>query len=222
MRADLSAFGNCARSNIKFWGMGKSALNMKSIFTPPRLKESQRWNGLKIGLLGGSFNPAHEGHLHIAQLAIAKLGLDFVWWLVTPQNPLKKFKGMAPYQERFESVEKIIAGRPRMMATHLENELGTTYTYETVRHLKQAFPKTDFTFICGMDNALIFHKWDRWKPLARLLPIAFIARPPAASLVRNCPIRMVHSPDLYWLKTTRMLDISSTQIRNSSKIKKIA
>lgn len=194
----------------------------KSILSPPTLMDSSRWNGLRIGLLGGSFNPAHKGHRHIARLAMAKHKLDFVWWLVTPQNPLKDKKDMASYEIRFASVEDLIAGHPHMMATHLETRLGTNYTFETVRHLLRHYPRTNFTFICGMDNALIFHRWDRWRALAKLIPIVFIARPPAGMLIRNCPARMIKSPNISFLQTTKMLDISSTQIRNYNKIKKIA
>jgi nicotinate-nucleotide adenylyltransferase len=199
-------------------------------FTPPHVFDSARWRGKRIGLLGGSFNPAHHGHLHIAKMAMAKLGLDFVWWLVTPQNPMKSRTDMAPYEERFRSVQTIIGRNPGMMATHLEAQLGTTYTFETVNRLKTLFPQTEFVFICGHDNALIFHKWDRWKTLANLIPIVFIARPPATRLVQNCPIRMLKpqkfpmgrktpllSGHVYWLKMTRMIDISSTEIRNKTK-----
>lgn len=201
-------------------------------FAPPHLNDTSRWNGMRIGLLGGSFNPAHEGHLHIARLAMAKFDLDFVWWLVTPQNPLKDKKSTAPYSARFASVQSITASHPKMLATNLEQELGTTYTYETVQGLKKAFPKTDFLFICGMDNALIFHKWGRWQELTQLLPIAFVARPPASALVRNCPVRMLGNmnggqprgrqtdltiPKIYWLQATRMIDLSSTKIRNDNK-----
>ena len=188
-----------------------------SKLTSPTLNDGNRWKGMKVGLLGGSFNPAHAGHKHIARLAMAEYGLDFVWWLVTPQNPLKDKSVTAPYAVRFASVEDIIAGHPRMMATHLEEELGTTYTYDTVKGLIRHFPQTDFLFICGMDNAMIFHKWDRWKDLAKLIPIAFIARPPAGGLVRNCPIRMLGNKNVSWLQNTKMLDISSTKIRKSSK-----
>jgi len=205
-------------------------MSEQSTFTPPHLQDSVRWRGQRIGLLGGSFNPAHHGHLHIAKMAKAKLGLDFVWWLITPQNPLKTRADMAPYEDRFKSVETMIAKTPSMMATHLEAQLGTTYTYETVKQLQSHFPQTDFVFICGHDNALIFHKWDRWKALADLIPIVFIARPPATRLVQNCPIRMLKSlkfpkgrktplipGSVYWLKMTRMIDISSTEIRNKTK-----
>ncbi len=188
-----------------------------SILTPPTLKDGNRWSGLRIGLLGGSFNPAHKGHMHIARLALATLNLDFIWWLVTPQNPLKEEKGTAPYDVRFASVEKIIAGHPKMMATHLEQKLGTNYTYDTVRKLLHTYPRTDFTFLCGMDNAMIFHRWDRWQALANMIPVAFIARPPAEELVRNCPVRMTKNANIRWLTATKMVDISSTQIRNSIK-----
>lgn len=197
--------------------------------TPPHLKDGQRWQGQRIGLLGGSFNPPHAGHLNIARIARARFGLDFVWWLVTPQNPLKDKKDIAPYDERFTKVENIIAGNPAMMATHLEREIGSRYSYETVRALKKAFPHTDFLWICGMDNARIFHKWDRWLDLLELIPMTFIARPPAGGLVQNCPVRMapvphhhqaggavtnLKKPGIYWLTATKMIDLSSTRIRN--------
>ena len=209
-------------------------MNMKTDhhnFTPPTLKDAHRWNGMRIGLLGGSFNPPHEGHMHIARMARAKFGLDFVWWIVTPQNPLKKRTGMAPYAERYANVENMLRGFPRQMATHLEADLGTNYTYQTIRGLKKAFPKTDFLFICGMDNAHIFHKWDKWQRILEMIPITFIARPPATNLVKGCPIRLLDNishwhgafgrktnlkqPGIYWLEGNKMLDISSTEIRKN-------
>jgi nicotinate-nucleotide adenylyltransferase len=192
---------------------------MSPILNPPALKDGALWAGKKIGLLGGSFNPAHKGHKHIALLALENYGLDAVWWLVTPQNPLKDTVDMAPYDERFASVEKIIDRHPDMVATHLERELGTRYTYETVRGLKQHFPDTEFMFICGMDNALIFHKWDRWQDLLDLIPITFIDRPGAVEVVDNSPLKQVTHPHLHWLHGREMMDISSTQIRNMNKNK---
>lgn len=129
---------------------------------------------------------------------------------------------MAPYEVRFASAQEIINGHPRMMAAHLESELNTTFTYDTVRGLLKSFPHTEFMFICGMDNALIFHRWDRWRELAAMIPIVFIARPPAGMLIRNCPVRMLGHTNIHFLQTTKMMDISSTQIRNSSQNKKIA
>lgn len=187
----------------------------------PKLADGARYAGKKIGLLGGSFNPAHIGHKHIAQLALDHYRLDAVWWLVTPQNPLKDTDDMAPYATRFASVEEIVAQHPHMVATHLERDLGTTYTYETVKALKKHFPETDFLFICGMDNALIFHKWDRWQDLLDLIPFTFIDRPGSVEVVGDCPLKQVSHPHLHWLHGEEMIDISSTQIRNSNKNNKM-
>lgn len=126
---------------------------------------------------------------------------------------------MAAYDERFASAEKIIDGHPQMAATHLERNLGTTYTYETVVGLKKAFPDTDFMFICGMDNALIFHKWDRWRDLLDIIPITFIDRPGAVDVVDDSLLKTVDHPNLLWLHGKEMMDISSTQIRNARKNK---
>ncbi len=199
--------------------------------TPPILKESQRWRGLRIGLFGGSFNPVHEGHLHVARLARVKFDLDFVWWLVTPQNPLKESKITKPYEQRFNKVDDYLKSFPRQMPTHLEKELNTDYSYQTISGLKNAFPHTNFIWICGMDNAHIFHKWDHWQSIVETMPIAFIARPPASDLVKSCPLRMTSNlshryatlgrqtdlkePAIYWLTGGKMLDISSTDIRNN-------
>lgn len=200
--------------------------------SPPHLKDGMRWRGMRIGLLGGSFNPPHAGHTHIARLAQARFGLDFVWWLVTPQNPLKETKDTADYAQRFAQVEAITAPYPTHMATHLEREIGSRYTYESVSALKHAFPQTDFLWICGMDNARIFHRWDRWQELLALIPMTFIARPPARSLVQNCPLRQyavphyhrtqgrqtdLSQPGVYWLASSKMVDLSSTKIRNNIK-----
>ncbi|MEM7618366.1 MAG: nicotinate (nicotinamide) nucleotide adenylyltransferase [Pseudomonadota bacterium] len=204
------------------------------MFTPPTLLERHRWDGMRIGLLGGSFNPPHIGHLHIARLARAKFNLDFVWWIVTPQNPLKDKKGMAPYKERFKLVDEMLKQSPRQIATHLEAEFGTEYTHETIEQLRRHFPKTEFVWICGMDNAHIFHKWDEWRKILHMMPICFIARPPADNLVRVSPLRQyqkiphyfktkgpktnLKKNGVYWLKSNKMLDISSTKIRNKNKL----
>ena len=203
---------------------------IKTPLSPPTLREKHRWDGLRIGLLGGSFNPPHAGHLHIARLAQAKFGLDFVWWVVTPQNPLKENSDIRPYDKRFRAVEDMLKQHPRQMPTHIESELATTYTYQTVESLRYHFPYTDFIWICGMDNALIFHKWDQWQYMLSLIPICFIARPPAGQLVKGCALRQyrkiphyystmgrrtdLKKKGIYWLKANKMLDISSTSIRN--------
>ena len=188
----------------------------------PGLNDGSLYADKKIGLLGGSFNPAHKGHRHIALLALEHYGLDAVWWLVTPQNPLKDTDDMAAYNERFASVERIINGHPQMVATHLERDLGTTYTYETIKALKEHFLQTDFLFICGMDNALIFHKWDSWRELLDLIPFTFIDRPGSIEIVADCPLKQIDHPNLLWLHGEEMMDISSTQIRKSLKNNTIA
>lgn len=199
---------------------------------PPHLGDKARWRGMRIGLLGGSFNPPHNGHMHIAKIARARFGLDAVWWLVTPHNPLKDKNIIAPYDERFSAVEKMTARDPAMMATHLERDLGGAYTYETVRRLRDEFPQTEFLWICGMDNALIFHKWERWRDLLNLVPMTFIARPATRGLIKSCPLRQADvphhfgtrgrgtnltPPGIFWLTSTRMMDVSSTKIRNKNK-----
>ena len=196
-------------------------------FTPPSLHDSHRWKGMRIGLLGGSFNPPHEGHMNIARLARTKFGLDFVWWIVTPQNPLKNPKNSTPYDKRFAQVEAITAHSPKQIATHLERDFKTHYTYQTIQKLKHRFSNTDFIWICGMDNALMFHQWDQWQEITQQIPMVFIARPPAHNLVKNCPLRQLNTvphrhetdgvktdlktPCIYWLRGTKMLDISSTK-----------
>ncbi len=202
-----------------------------SKLTPPTLKDAHRWRGLRVGLFGGSFNPPHAGHIHVARLAKIKFGLDFVWWIVTPQNPLKSTNQTRPYEERYANVEKMLASYPKQLPTHLELELGSNYTYETVSALKDVFPQTDFIWVCGMDNAHIFHKWDRWQDIIKTMPVSFIARPPATDLVKSCPLRMttnithkfdtlghktnLKEPAIYWLSSNKMLDISSTDIRKN-------
>jgi nicotinate-nucleotide adenylyltransferase len=203
---------------------------MCSSFTPPTLKDPQRWRGMRVGLLGGSFNPPHKGHLHIARLAKAKFGLDVVWWIVTPQNPLKDKKDMKAYEWRHADVVKMLHRHPCQIPTHLEAEMGSEYTFETVVELRRHFPHTDFIWICGMDNAHIFHKWERWQEILELMPITFIARPPATGLVQKSPVRLIQdipqyhrtwgrktdlkSPGIYWLQGSKMINISSTEIRN--------
>ena len=198
--------------------------------SPPTLYDSSRWKGLKVGLLGGSFNPPHKGHYHIATLAMRKLDLDYVWWLVTPQSPLKSADGLLPFKERYGLVEDLIRHNPRFMASDLETKLRSRYTHETVQKLQERFSSTQFVWICGMDNAHIFHKWDRWKSLAASLPIVFIARPPSLGLIKNCPVRMLgpqskhcfldtmhtfskEKSRMYWMLDTKMVDMSSTYLR---------
>ena len=129
-----------------------------------------------IGLMGGSFNPAHGGHRSISLFAIDELDLDEFWWLVSPGNPLKAKKDMAPLSARLASA-KAQARRSSIKATAIERELGTVYTVDTLRKIIARYPKTRFIWIMGADNLLQFHHWRRWRDISRLMPIAVIARP---------------------------------------------
>jgi nicotinate-nucleotide adenylyltransferase len=133
-------------------------------------------DGLKIGLLGGSFNPAHEGHLHISTVAMKRLGLDYVWWLVAPQNPLKPVAGMAPLERR-HAVATATANHPRILVVNAEHTLSTRYTIDTLIALKKRFPQVHFVWLMGSDNLEGFHRWRRWQDVARLVPIAVVQRP---------------------------------------------
>ncbi len=131
----------------------------------------------RIGLLGGSFNPAHTGHRHISLHALRTLGLDEVWWLVSPGNPLKEAaKDMAPFDARLASAARL-ARRARIRVSDFEQRAGTRYTVDTVTALKRRFPKHDFIWLLGSDTLPNFHKWRDWRGLARELPIAVIPRP---------------------------------------------
>ena len=129
-----------------------------------------------IGLMGGSFNPAHGGHRAISLFAIDALDLDEFWWLVSPGNPLKPANDMAALPARLASA-KAQARRSPIKATAIERELGTVYTVDTLRKIIARYPKTRFIWIMGADNLLQFHHWKRWRDIARLMPIAVIARP---------------------------------------------
>lgn len=131
-----------------------------------------------VGLLGGSFNPAHDGHRHIALLALRLLGLDEVWLLVSPQNPLKPEAGMAPLGERLASAEAICGDHPRLRPTTIETDLGTRYTADTLEVLRRRFPRIRFVWLMGADNLAGFHRWHRWESIFRSVPVAILARGP--------------------------------------------
>jgi nicotinate-nucleotide adenylyltransferase len=135
-------------------------------FTPKR----------RVGLLGGSFNPAHEGHRHIAELALKHLGLDEVWFLVSPGNPLKRGDGMAPLDKRLASAAAQ-ARHPRLRAVAIERELGTRFTADTLAALVRRFPRTSFVWLMGADNLTQLPRWERWSSIFHTVPIAVFARP---------------------------------------------
>jgi nicotinate-nucleotide adenylyltransferase len=127
-------------------------------------------------LLGGSFNPAHGAHRRISLEAAAALGLEEVWWLVSPGNPLKPRAGMAPLPARFTSALRQ-ARRAPIRVSAIEREFGTTYTAITLRRLLRRYPKRRFVWLMGADNLAQFHRWRDWRSIARLMPIAVLARP---------------------------------------------
>jgi nicotinate-nucleotide adenylyltransferase len=145
-------------------------------------------DGLRIGLLGGSFNPAHAGHLYVSETALKRLGLDSVWWLVSPGNPLKHDAGMAPLAARLESAKRIAVREPRIHVSALEEALHTIYTIDTVKALRRRFPKVDFVWLMGSDNLEQFSRWRRWQALARLVPIAVVQRPGTILAALNAPL----------------------------------
>ena len=128
------------------------------------------------GLLGGSFNPAHGGHRAVTLFALDALGLDEVWWLVSPGNPLKPKRGMAPLAARVRSAREA-ARRAPIKVTAIERELGSAYTIDTLRALKRRFPRRRFVWLMGADNLAQFHLWKDWRGIAAEMPIAVIARP---------------------------------------------
>ena len=128
------------------------------------------------GLLGGSFNPAHTGHRRISLFVAEALALDAVWWLVSPGNPLKPAKGMAPRPARLASARKM-ARRSIIRATDIESRLGTRYTVDTLEKLIRRYPKRRFVWIMGADNLGQFHRWRDWRRIARSAVIAVVARP---------------------------------------------
>jgi nicotinate-nucleotide adenylyltransferase len=132
----------------------------------------------RIGLLGGSFNPAHGGHLHISTLALKLLDLDQVWWLVSPQNPLKPVAGMAPFTGRLEGARRIAKGDRRILVTDLETRLGPSrYTADTLKALRRHFPRLRFVWLMGGDNLIQIPRWERWPEIFRTVPIAVFDRP---------------------------------------------
>ena len=131
---------------------------------------------LRIGLLGGSFNPAHEAHRAINLFALKRLGLDRVWWLVSPGNPLKDVSHLPSLAERISAAQEIAAD-PRIVVTGIEAEFNTRYTVDTIARLRLRFPRARFVWLMGADNLSQFSRWRDWQTIAELLPMAVIDRP---------------------------------------------
>jgi nicotinate-nucleotide adenylyltransferase len=186
-------------------------------------------NGMRIGLLGGSFNPPHVAHRAISLFAIKRLKLDRVWWLVTPGNPLKEQNGLHALNERAEAARKM-ANDPRIDVSCLESVIGTRYTVDTITYLRRRAAGLRFVWIMGADNLAQFHRWQNWRRIASEVPIAVIDRPPQSfralaapaaqalsryRLPENQAGRLADQPAPAWIFLTGMkLSLSSTGLRN--------
>ena len=186
-------------------------------------------NGMRVGLLGGSFNPPHVAHRAISLFAIKRLKLDRVWWLVTPGNPLKDQGGLPDLNERTEAARKM-ANDPRIDVSCLESVIGTRYTVNTISYLRRRASGLRFVWIMGADNLAQFHRWQNWRRIASEVPIAVIDRPPqsfralaapaAQALARyrlpeNQAGRLADQHAPAWVFLTGMkLNLSSTGLRN--------
>lgn len=149
---------------------------------------------MRIGLLGGSFNPAHQGHLQLARRALSVLRLDQVWLLVSPGNPLKPAAGMAALAERLAGAQRLVDGR-RIIATDIERALGTRYTVDTLAALRRRFPRVRFVWLMGADGLADLPRWRRWRRIVRLVPFAVVPRPTynRAALAGQAAVRLSHA-----------------------------
>ena len=194
----------------------------------PRWGDRRR---IRVGLLGGSFNPAHQGHLFVALLARRRLRLDQVWLLVSPGNPLKPVAGMAPLRERLCAAGRIADGR-RIIATAIEARLQTRFTFDTLSRLKVRFPLVRFVWLMGADNLVQFPRWQHWTGIAALMPFAVMPRPKynAAALsgkaaqrfrnamrpARSAPALAGLRPPAWTFLPVRQNPISATQLRRAT------
>jgi nicotinate-nucleotide adenylyltransferase len=160
--------------------------------------------GMKIGLFGGSFDPAHEGHAHVAETALKRMGFDRVWWLVTPQNPLKPHSG--PLEQRMRSAQDMAHGA-QMVVTDIEQRFGCRYTYQTLRLLKRLYPGVAFSLIMGADNLANFRRWRNWREVAAAVPVVVVSRPGAGAALR------LNAPKDWVFLSARHHPQSSTAIR---------
>lgn len=133
--------------------------------------------GLRVGLLGGSFNPAHDGHLHVSRLALERLRLDSVWWMVSPQNPLKPAAGMASLEDRLAAARAVAMADSHVRVGAVERDLGTRYSVDTVEALHGRYPGVRFVWLMGADLLIQLPRWKRWQAFFRRVPIAVFARP---------------------------------------------
>lgn len=184
--------------------------------------------GLRIGLLGGTFNPPHDGHVLISHTALARLQLDQLWWIVTPGNPLKETGDLPPLEERMAACRAMMPDT-RVKITGFEEQLGTPYTAATLAFLKRRYPRVHFVWVMGADNLASFHRWQHWREIMQTMPIAVIDRPgwryralssPAAYAFRSSYVPEIQTTDLpdmtppaWTLLTGPLSPLSSTALR---------
>jgi nicotinate-nucleotide adenylyltransferase len=177
-----------------------------------------------IGLLGGSFDPAHAGHAHITREALKRFGLDRVWWLVSPGNPLKAH-GPAPIAARLAQARAVMHD-PRVVITGLEARLGTRHTAATLDRLQALYPGVRFVWLMGADNLVQFHRWDRWQNILARVPVGVLARPGfSLAARRSVAARMFRAaevppaclgrsaPPAWAFVNVPLVDLSSSAIR---------
>ncbi len=191
-------------------------------------------DGMRIGLLGGSFDPPHAGHVHITRQALRRFGLDRVWWLVSPGNPLKS-QGPAPLERRLMACREIMQ-HPKVEVTDLESRMGTKYTADTIEKLLSIYERVNFVWLMGADNLASVHEWDRWESIFENVPVGVTSRPGEhlragnsvaakkfaryrlpASAAKILPLQ---DPPAWCLLEGPVVDISSTEIRANGEWKR--
>jgi len=163
---------------------------------------------MRIGLYGGSFNPPHAAHRAASLLALKRLHLDQVWWLVTPGNPLKDNGALPPLSVRLAQA-RAVADHPALVPTGLEAALGTRFTHDTVAALVRRYPQVRFVWLMGADNLASFHRWQRWRDIARLVPIAVIDR-------AGCTFQAMGAPAAHALARWRLDEIDAPELATRS------
>jgi nicotinate-nucleotide adenylyltransferase len=151
--------------------------------------------GKRVGILGGSFNPAHEGHLHISRHAFTRLDLDSIWWMVSPLNPLKDISDVASLSERIQIAKKVAASEKRIKITDIEQFLGTRYTIDTIKSLRETFPENQFVWIMGADNLKQLPEWKNWSALMETIPIAVFDRAPYSASSLASRAAKIYAPN---------------------------
>jgi nicotinate-nucleotide adenylyltransferase len=197
-----------------------------------KLKPPMAYSGMTIGLLGGTFNPPHAGHLHISQVALKRLGLDRLWWLVTPRNPLKTSNDAATFAKRLGDAENL-AAHPRIDVTGFEASRGSAYTADMLAFLTGRYPQTRFIWIMGADNLVAFHHWQRWRDILRRVPVAVIDRPGYRYAARSARAAQYfdrsyvdesdasglfrYQPPAWTFITAQLSDLSSSTLREKAR-----